>query len=143
MEEFKLKKAFIVSKSLGALYPLIAMIGLLVIISSDVMELSEKGPFILAGLVGWFGFEVWRASTYFKYKVAVNDETIQINNDTAVAWNQIAKAKLNGLRFGMDPVMQLTTQDNRELKIPAAINGINYIRGFIEKHVSQIEREEA
>ncbi len=142
MDEFKLKKGMLVSRSVQIGYPLVALGGIIALMVLVDMRLTEAGPLIIVGLLGWLGYEIWRTYGHFTYRICVDDQQIDVNGK-AYPWSQISKARINSIRFGMDPLIILITQDGGKVKIPAAIDGLNYIEGFVVKHVGHIEREES
>jgi len=141
MDIFKLRKALLVSRVCEILYPIVALGGIIALVLLADFSFTDQAPLIILGLLGWLGYEIFRFVKALKFRVILQPEGVRIRNNPLVPWNHIQKAKLNGLRFGMDPVIILYTMDGTQLKIPAAIEGLPYISAAVEKNVSNIEKE--
>ena len=143
MDVFKLRKGMLISRGCQILYPVMALGGLIALVVLADFSFTDKAPLIIAGLLGWLGYEIFRFVQVLKFQVGLHPDGVQIKDNPLVPWGQIQKAKLNGLRFGMDPVIILYSMDGTQLKIPAAIEGLSYISAAVEKHVGNIEKEKA
>ncbi|MFA5260577.1 MAG: hypothetical protein WC450_05050 [Candidatus Omnitrophota bacterium] len=141
MDIFKLRKALLVSRVCEILYPIVALGGIIALVVLADFSFTDQAPLIILGLLGWLGYEIFRFVKALQFRVILRPEGVQIRNNPLVPWNHVQKAKLNGLRFGMDPVIILYTMDGTQLKIPAAIEGLPYISAAVEKNVSNIEKE--
>ena len=141
MDIFKLKKSMLISRGCQILYPVVALGGIVALVVLADFEFTDKAPLIILGLLGWLGYEIFRFTGVLKFQVALQPDGVRIKNNPVVPWSQIQKARLNGLRFGMDPVIVLYTADGSQLKIPAAIEGLPFITATVEKNVRDIEKE--
>ena len=141
MDVFKLKKSMLVVKGCHIAYPVLAIGGIVALLVFADFGLTEQGPLIILGLVGWLIYEIYRFLQVANFQVKIQDDGIQVGREDRVQWNKIQKARLNGLRFGLDPVIILHTQEGKAVKIPAAIDGLAYITAAVEKNVQNIERE--
>jgi len=139
MDQFKLKKLMIFRRVLNVLYPVAPLVGILYLVASDTIRFTDKMPMITLGLFLWLGYELFQLYNRMSYKISIGDEGIAINK-SSFQWNDFVKAKLNGLRFGMDPVIILEHQNSSRVKIPASIDGLPFITSLVEKHIPLIER---
>jgi hypothetical protein len=141
MDVFKLRKALLISRGCEILYPIVALGGIIALVVFADFSFTDQAPLIILGLLGRLGYEILRFVKAFKFHVTLHPEGVQIQDNPLVPWNNIQKARLNGLRFGMDPVIILHTVDGTQLKIPAAIEGLPYISAAVEKNVHNVEKE--
>lgn len=144
METFGYKNAYKFQGVVDCAYPLIALgaIGAIYIFvvmdSGGMFAMKDWTPFAAIGLAAWFIYELYQASKLFSFNVKISDAGIQVGKSTFHSWDQVEKAEFHGFQIGSKAVITLHLKSNEELKIPAAIDHLEYIQGIIENKVQNI-----
>lgn len=149
MEEFGYKKSFKVSKFMGAVYPILGLLGLLAqrIIaywvfevenpySSTSVEFKWWAPLLVIGLIVWAIFEIKKGREISCFKVRLAEDAIQVG-DERIPWADIDHVAFKPIAFGQEPTTLIHASNGHVLKIPAAIEGYAYIQGVIESHTTE------
>ncbi|OGP95785.1 MAG: hypothetical protein A2157_17800 [Deltaproteobacteria bacterium RBG_16_47_11] len=141
MEKFGYNKAWKGHKFMACGYPII---GLLAILAYWVfLMLPSKGsavrvefkwwiPLLAIALAVWAVRGIKKFRTTIRFSVELSDDSIRIGDEGA-RWNDITKIDFSNA-IGEDVAITLHTSDGKAMRIPAAIERLQYIKGFIESH---------
>jgi hypothetical protein len=136
MEFFRIRSIYRIYLIIKCLYPLLVVCAPIVIILIFSGQISSSYDillvlFILAGLV-WLFFDIRKVIRVSRFNVAISDEFIRVGG-VEKKWASIRSAEHLQPTGMMKPIILLHTDE--DLKIPAAMDGLPYIRASIEKHV--------
>ena len=115
------------------------LIGLTVwAINEPGLELSEAGPFILAGFAAWAVWQLTRLVKWSGFHVVVTDEDITVGGRT-VRWDEVEQASVrHAVKF--EPWIEIRPRSGEPLKIPAGIRKKSQLLTLVEKHHPDLVR---
>ena len=137
-EAFGYSKGWKTKMLLDCIYPVIMLLGILVIGiivagSGGIAELKWWVPLVFIGSIVWAIIEIRNYRKALAFLVELSEETIRVG-DKQASWAEISKMESRGA-MGNSPAVILHTNSGVSLNIPAATEGLPYIKGFIENHV--------
>jgi hypothetical protein len=137
-EEFRYTKAWKTKMLLECSYPVIMLLGILAIGiivagSGGVAELKWWVPLVFIGSIVWAIIEIRNYRKASTFLVELSEETIRVG-DKQASWEEISKIESRAAA-GNSTAVILHTNSGVILNIPAATEGLPYIKGFIENHV--------
>lgn len=143
MDVFRIRSSYRISLKINFSFPLLIICTPIALILIFGRYLPDSSMFlfvvmILAGLV-WLFFDIRNSIRVSRFRVAVSDESIRVG-DVEKKWSEILSAEYLKVAGMMKPVIVLHA--NEDLKIPAATDGLPYIRAYIEKHVATVIRKD-
>lgn len=143
MDVFRIRSSYRISLKINFFFPLLIICTPIALILIFGRYLPDSSMFlfvvmILAGLV-WLFFDIRNSIRVSRFRVAVSDESIRVG-DVEKKWSEILSAEYLKVAGMMKPVIVLHA--NEDLKIPAATDGLPYIRAYIEKHVATVIRKD-
>jgi len=143
MDVFRIRSSYRISLKINFFFPLLIIctpIALILIFGRYLPDSSILlfAFMILAGLV-WLFFDIRNSTRASRFRVAVSDESIRVG-DVEKKWAEIRSAEYLKVAGMMKPIVVLHADE--DLKIPAATDGLPYIRAYIEKHVATVIRKD-
>ena len=140
METFSFDTSFKIHRAIQCVWPLI-ILGALIAYSSvvsdfggDVSGYFSEGwmPLILIGSLGWLILEIVWTVKVLGFSVELSEESIRVGKKE-IPWEDIVNAEYK-TAFGKKPSIILSTSSD-ELRIPGAIEGLDYIKGVVKRKV--------
>lgn len=137
-ETFGYSKAWKTKMLLDCIWPVffllaILALGLIVAGSGGVVEFKWWVPLLVIALIVWAVIEIRNYRKALTFLVELTEETIRVG-DKHASWAEISKIE-SRRAAGNTTAVLLHTNDGVSLNIPAATEGLPYIKGFIENHV--------
>lgn len=143
MDVFRIRSSYRISLKINFFFPLLIICTPIALILIFGRYLPDSSMFlfvvmILAGLV-WLFFDIRNSIRVSRFCVAVSDESIRVG-DVEKKWSEILSAEYLKVAGMMKPVIVLHADG--DVIIPAATDGLPYIRAYIEKHVATVIRKD-
>ena len=150
MERFGVSKLYKFRKVLDCSYPVTALLSILaywlfLVLPSRgsivVFQLKWWAPLLIIGLIVWLVIELRRSIIDLRLSIGLSDNSIIIG-DVTKSWSEIQKAEIKKSFFkSKDAAIILHTTSGEFITIPAFINSLEYIKGFVESHVKDVVKE--
>jgi hypothetical protein len=142
-ESFGYNKFWKTARWMNWAYPLFFVIIILVIflfgfgLKGTFSGIQWWMPLAVIGLMVWtvFEFRIYRKT--LAYRVELLEKSIRVNGTEAL-WTDIIKVEKRKL-FGNSYEILLHTNNNTSLTIPAQMDGVAYINGFVDSHTKGLE----
>lgn len=141
VERFGFNKAWKLARLSNSAYPvlfLLAILGLGIFViwpSGGMAEFKWWMPLLVIALIIWAIYEISKYRKAMAFLVVLSEETIRVG-EVQVKWEDIERVE-NKAAFGDNPTIILHLKTGKIINIPAAIESIQYIRGFVEGHTSK------
>lgn len=103
--------------------------------SGAILTFLTRGwmPVILLGSLIWLALESVQTLGVFQFSVELFDDSIRVGDVTA-RWSDIIDAEFTGAGW-TGPAIFLHRQYARSLRIPAAVEGLDYISGVVKDQI--------
>jgi len=144
MDVFRIRSSYRVSLKINFFFPLLIFctpVALILILGRYVTDsyLFIFAAMIIAGLV-WLFFDIRNSVRASRFRVSLSEDSIRVG-DVEKKWTEIQSVEYLKVAGMMKPVIVLHAGE--DLKIPAATDGLPYIRAYIEKHVGTVVRKDS